>query len=95
MLTNINLVAAGIGVSVVPASMRGFRTDSVTYCRLGDAGGLRAPITLAYQRDSRKPAAANFIALARRHAGALKAGRAKCRTFPRRAGPRHSVRISR
>ena len=72
MLTNINLVAAGIGVSVVPASMRGFRMDSVVYCRLDDAGGLHAPITLAYPAGNRNPVAANFIALARRHADALK-----------------------
>jgi DNA-binding transcriptional LysR family regulator len=72
MLTNINLVAAGIGVSVVPASMRGFRMDSVVYCRLDDAGGLHAPITLAYLESNRNPAAANFIALVRRHAHALK-----------------------
>jgi DNA-binding transcriptional LysR family regulator len=72
MLTNINLVAAGIGVSVVPASMRGFRKDSVVYCRLDDAGGLHAPITLAYPAGNRNPVAANFIALVRRHADALK-----------------------
>jgi DNA-binding transcriptional LysR family regulator len=72
MLTNISLVAAGIGVSVVPASMRGFHADSVVYCRLDDARGLHAPITLAYLDAIRNPAAANFIALARRHASALK-----------------------
>jgi DNA-binding transcriptional LysR family regulator len=71
MLTNINLVAAGMGVSVVPASMRGFRLDSVVYCRLDEAGGLHAPITLAYLASTRNPAAANFIALAHRHAHEL------------------------
>jgi DNA-binding transcriptional LysR family regulator len=70
MLTNINLVAAGIGVSVVPASMRGFHVDSVVYCRLDDAQGLHAPITLAYLDGNRNPASANFIALAHRHASA-------------------------
>ena len=65
MLTNINLVAAGIGVSVVPASMRGFRADSVAYCRLSDASGLHAPITLVHLADARNPAAMNFITLAR------------------------------
>lgn len=75
MLTNINLVAAGIGVSVVPASMRGFRMDRVVYCRLDDAGGLSAPITLAHLAGNRNPAAANFIALVRRHARVLKGGR--------------------
>jgi DNA-binding transcriptional LysR family regulator len=70
MLTNINLVAAGIGVSVVPASMRGFHLDSVVYCRLDDARGLHAPITLAYLAANRNPAAANFIALAHERASA-------------------------
>jgi DNA-binding transcriptional LysR family regulator len=72
MLTNINLVAAGIGVSVVPASTRGFQMDSVAYCRLDDARGLHAPIMLAYLEGNRNPAAANFIALARKHASALR-----------------------
>jgi DNA-binding transcriptional LysR family regulator len=71
MLTNINLVAAGIGVSVVPASMRGFHMESVVYCRLDDAPGLHAPITLAYLDANRNPAATNFIALARKHASAI------------------------
>jgi DNA-binding transcriptional LysR family regulator len=70
MLTNINLVAAGIGVSVVPASMHGFHLDSVVYCGLDDAPGLHAPITLAYLEGNRNPAAANFISLARKHASA-------------------------
>jgi len=65
MLTNINLVAAGVGISIVPSSMRGFRADAVAYCRLSGASGLRAPITLAYLRETRNPAAGNFIALAR------------------------------
>lgn len=72
MLTNINLVAAGVGVSVVPASMRSFRADSVAYCRLDDARGLHAPITLAYLKANRNPAAANFIALALKRASALR-----------------------
>jgi DNA-binding transcriptional LysR family regulator len=68
MLTNINLVAAGIGVSVVPASMRGFLPKSVVYCRLGGAKGLTAPITLAWPERGRSPVADNFIALARARA---------------------------
>ena len=34
MLTNINLVAAGAGISVVPASMREINLNQVGYCRL-------------------------------------------------------------
>jgi hypothetical protein len=69
------VVAAGIGVSVVPASMRGFHMESVVYCRLDDAAGLHAPITLAYLDANRNPAATNFIALARKHASAIKGRR--------------------
>ena len=75
MLTNISLVAAGIGVSVVPAAMRGFHHDRVVYCRLDDAQGLHAPITLAYREDNRNPAAANFIALVRKRASSPGTGR--------------------
>jgi hypothetical protein len=48
---------------------------TASYCRLADAGGLHAPITLAYLASNRNPAAANFIALVRRHAHAWKGGR--------------------
>ena len=47
MLTNVSLVAAGAGVSVVPASMRGFHEHSVAYRSIRDAKPrLVAPITL-------------------------------------------------
>jgi DNA-binding transcriptional LysR family regulator len=62
MLTNISLVAAGIGVSAVPASMRGFHADSVVYCRISDGGpGLSAPLTLVRREDDMLPAARRFL----------------------------------
>jgi DNA-binding transcriptional LysR family regulator len=65
MLTNINLVAAGAGVSVVPASMRGFHSASVVYCKIRDATPrLVAPITLVYARDADKPALTHFVEMA-------------------------------
>ncbi len=74
MLTNLNLVASGIGISCVPESMRAVRVPGVTYARL-DAPAparrlLQAPLTLIHRRDERRPAAAAFIAEARRHAAA-------------------------
>jgi DNA-binding transcriptional LysR family regulator len=67
MLTNISLVAAGAGVSAVPASMQGFHLDQVTYCRIRDGGPeLRAPLTLACREGALSPAASHFLALARR-----------------------------
>jgi DNA-binding transcriptional LysR family regulator len=62
MLTNISLVAAGIGISAVPASMRGFHADSVVYCRIRDGGpGLSAPLTLVTREDDMTPAVRHFL----------------------------------
>jgi DNA-binding transcriptional LysR family regulator len=60
MLTNISLVAAGAGVSAVPASMQGFHADSVVYCPLADAS-LAAPLTMALRQDETAPAVAHFV----------------------------------
>jgi len=66
MLTNISLVAAGAGVSAVPASMQGFHLDEVAYCRIRDGGPeLRALLTLAFREGALSPAASHFLALAR------------------------------
>lgn len=66
MLTNINLVAAGAGVSVVPASMRGIHRDSVVYCRIqGAKPRLVAPITVLCGSDDMQPTTRNFIVLAK------------------------------
>ncbi|WP_034303341.1 LysR family transcriptional regulator [Herbaspirillum sp. RV1423] len=67
MLTNISLVAAGGGISVVPASMKDFHRDSVVYCRIRDARpALVAPITLVNRTDSISPAEKNFLELAKK-----------------------------
>lgn len=66
MLTNISLVAAGAGITAVPASMQGFHADSVVYCRIADAGpGLRAPLTLATREHDISPAARHFMDVVR------------------------------
>lgn len=64
MLTNISLVAAGAGVSAVPASMQGFHGGSVAYCRIQDGGpALAAPLTLACAAAEQPPALRHFVAL--------------------------------
>ena len=65
MLTNILLVAAGVGVSVVPASMRGIQEDLVSYVPLRGARTLVAPLTLVSLRDDPNPAAGRFSQVAR------------------------------
>ena len=68
MLTNISLVAAGAGVSAVPASMQGFHRDMVVYCRIQEAGpDLRAPLTLAYRSDALSPAVEQYMRLAKNY----------------------------
>jgi DNA-binding transcriptional LysR family regulator len=66
MMTNINLVAAGSGISIVPESMRGAHAHSVVYRRLAPGAGIEAPITLAWRRaDEGVGVTATFLALAR------------------------------
>jgi DNA-binding transcriptional LysR family regulator len=65
MMTNVTLVAAGLGVSVVPASMRGIHAGEVVYLKLAKSARLFAPITLVHRRDDANPAIARFAALAR------------------------------
>jgi len=63
MLTNISLVAAGAGVSAVPASMRGFHEGSVVYCRIADQdAGLGAPLTMLHLADDPSPTLMTFLA---------------------------------
>lgn len=70
MLTNVSLVAAGEGISVVPASMRDVHRESVVYCRIRDARPrLLAPITLVRRTFNPSTPLQNFIGLARELAG--------------------------
>jgi DNA-binding transcriptional LysR family regulator len=68
MLTNINLVAAGVGVSLVPASMREIQLAGVRYLHLADPRGLRAPLTLAARQDASLPTVRNLLRIAAEHA---------------------------
>jgi len=65
MLTNILMVAAGVGVSVVPASMKGIQASLVDYVPLRGAARLVAPLTVLYRREETNPTVGRFIAQAR------------------------------
>jgi len=65
MLATLSLVAAGLGVTLVPQSMRRLRVHGVIYRRIDSAAGLVAPLNLAYRRSEISPAARRFTALAR------------------------------
>jgi DNA-binding transcriptional LysR family regulator len=65
MLTSINLVAAGVGISLVPASIREIRQEGIVYCPVLDAPSLVAPLTLVYRRGEARPIVTDFIELSR------------------------------
>jgi DNA-binding transcriptional LysR family regulator len=66
ILTTVLMVAAGLGVSIVPQSIAQIRLAGVAYIPIeGDAP--RAPISLAYRRHDRSTTVRNFVASARRH----------------------------
>jgi DNA-binding transcriptional LysR family regulator len=60
MVTAINLVAAGGGVSLVPASMQRYRQESVRYCRVAGDAAFRAPLHLVTRPGTQSPAAGRF-----------------------------------
>jgi DNA-binding transcriptional LysR family regulator len=49
MASTLSLVAAGLGVSIIPASMCRLDTEGIAYCRLDGATRLVAPLHLAYR----------------------------------------------
>ena len=53
MLSNVALVAAGVGVTAVPESMRDIHAGDVAYFRPKEASQLVAPLTLAYRSTRR------------------------------------------
>jgi DNA-binding transcriptional LysR family regulator len=58
--STINLVAASVGIAVVPACMRHVRAESVTFIKLSGSE-LTAHLGLAYQRGDRSKAVCNLI----------------------------------
>ncbi len=68
MLTNLNMVAAGIGISVVPASMREIRLGGVCYRAIDSSVPLRAPVTLATREGEERATVGNFVEVAKERA---------------------------
>lgn len=65
MMTSLNLVAAGVGLSLVPASMRGAHPQAVKYRRFEDASRLGSPLTIVYREADCSGPTGAFIALVR------------------------------
>lgn len=70
MMTNLNLVAAGVGISVVPASMQGAHPHAIVYRPLAASARLDAPLTLAYREADCTGPTATFVALVQEIAAA-------------------------
>ena len=72
ILSTLNLVAAGLGVSLVPASLQRLQMDGVVYRRLTDSPHLKAPINVAYRNGEHSAAVHTFIALVHQSAADLR-----------------------
>ena len=66
MLTSITLIAAGVGISLMPASIREIRQEGIVYCPILDAPSLVAPLTLVYRRGEVRPIVMDFIELSQK-----------------------------
>ncbi|MEZ5705347.1 MAG: LysR substrate-binding domain-containing protein [Burkholderiaceae bacterium] len=68
MMSNLNLVAAGVGVSVVPQSMAGVHGHAIAYLALEGGDTIDAPLTMVTRGDEGHLPARRFIELARQMA---------------------------
>ncbi|MDQ6627277.1 MAG: LysR family transcriptional regulator [Pseudomonadota bacterium] len=66
--TALGLVAAGLGVSVVPASMQRIALDGVVFRAIEDRAGLKAVLALGWRKNDSSATLANFLAVVRRFA---------------------------
>ncbi|WP_299626230.1 LysR substrate-binding domain-containing protein [Pelagibius sp.] len=69
--STLNLVAAGLGASLVPESLRRMRLEGVVFRPLAPRPRLVAPLRLACRSVDHVPAAQRFVALVRREAKVL------------------------
>jgi DNA-binding transcriptional LysR family regulator len=73
IVSTLNLVAAGLGIAIVPASLQRMQMDGVVYRRLAGTAQPRAPLLLATRRGDTGAVVRHFLNLVKRTA----------RTFPR------------
>lgn len=64
----LNFVAAGHGISIVPAALQRMQLDGVSYRRLSGAPRLKAPLNLLSRRGDGSAVARQFINMVRRAA---------------------------
>jgi DNA-binding transcriptional LysR family regulator len=70
--SRLNLIAAGLGIAVVAASLQHIKIEGLAFRRLKDAAQLKAPLSLASRRGDPSPVVRQFLRLAKRTAKTLK-----------------------
>ncbi len=75
IVATLNLVAASLGVTIVPESLSGMRLEDIVYRPLAVPPRLVAPIRLACRMTDHSVAARRFVSLARREAQAVDGSR--------------------
>jgi DNA-binding transcriptional LysR family regulator len=66
--TRLNLIAAGLGVAVVAASLQHVNIEGVAFRRLRGVTQLKAPLSIAFRRGDSSPVVRQFLKLAKRSA---------------------------
>ena len=66
IVSTLNLVAAGLGISLVPESLQRMHMDGVIFRRLTGAGQPKAPLYLASRRGETSASVRRFLGLVRR-----------------------------
>ena len=69
IVSTLNLVAAGLGISVVPESLQRMRMDGVVFRRIGGAARPKAPLYLASRRGETSAAVRRFLGLVKQSGG--------------------------
>lgn len=67
----LNLIAAGLGVGIVAASLQHIKIDGLVFRRLKGAARIRAPLSLAFRRGDSSSVVRQFLKLAKRTAKAF------------------------
>jgi DNA-binding transcriptional LysR family regulator len=68
IVSTLNLVAAGLGISLVPESLQRMRMDGVVFRRVTGPAALRAPLHLASRRGETSASVRKFLALVKQAA---------------------------
>ncbi len=66
IVSTLNLVAAGLGITIVPASLSRLPLEGVAYRPLRGRPSIKVPLSLACRRDERSAATLAFIDLVRK-----------------------------